>query len=50
MGWQEARVREALGVMAREELLLIDDLPGELTRGLLFDCFVCLYRGDVEGS
>jgi hypothetical protein len=42
-GWQEARVREALGVMAREELLLIDDLPGELTRDLLFDfLFVCI--------
>ncbi|EFN53961.1 hypothetical protein CHLNCDRAFT_36297 [Chlorella variabilis] len=27
-GWQEARLRDALGAMAREGLLLIDDQPG----------------------
>ena len=28
-GWQEERLREALGAMAREGLVLIDDPPGE---------------------
>jgi hypothetical protein len=27
--WQEARLRDALGAMAREGLMLIDDMPGE---------------------